>query len=147
MDEEDEIIEELIETCNSINFIDIESIKEIKPSFIVINEILEPLNEVEIFFKNPGLKINKTIKNKLQLIAPTNKITNDEDKNLIKDINFFQKTYEESAAESNNTIENIKKYFIELSQSVKSLIDLIEKVKNEYFGYVKQMVNPIIKSF
>ena len=144
MDENDEEIEELIEVCDSINFVDIESTKEIKPTFIVINEILEPLFETEIFFENPELKINKTIKNKLQLIAPNNKITNDEDKNLIKDINFFQKKYEESAAESNKTIENIKKYFIELSQSVKSLIDLIEKVKNEFFETIKQMVNPII---
>ena len=144
MDENDEIIEELIQTCNSINFPDIDSIKEIQPSFIVINEILEPLNEAEIFFENPGLKINKTIKNKLQLIIPNNKITNNEDKNLIKDINFFQQKYEESAGESNKTIENIKKYFIDLSQSIKDLIDLIEKVKDEYFGTVKQMVNPII---
>lgn len=90
--------------------------KKNKAIFIVISEILEPLNETQIFFENPELKINKTIKNKLQLIVPNNKITNDEDKNLIKDINFFQVKYEESAGESNKTIANIKKYFIDLSK-------------------------------
>ena len=143
MDAKDEEIEELIETCDKMDFTEIKSTKEIKPTFEVINEILEPLNETEIFFENPGLKINKTLKYKLQIIVPNNKI-NTEDQNLIKDINFFQKKYEENAVESNKTIDNVKNNFIDLSKSVKSLIELIEKVKNEFFETIKQMVNPII---
>ena len=144
MDENDEKIEELINQCTTENLKDIESAKEIHSNFEVINEILQPLNETEIFFENPGLKINKTIRNKLQIIIPMNKITNNEDLNVLRDIQFFQKCYEENALEGNKTIENIKKCFIDLSQSVKSLIDLIEKVQSEYFKTIQQMVNPII---
>lgn len=144
MDENDEKIEEFVNQCTTENLKDIESAKEICSNFEVINEILQSLNETEIFFENPGLKINKTIRNKLQIIIPLNKITNNEDLNILRDIQFFQKCYEESALEGNKTIENIKKCFIDLSQSVKSLIDLIEKVQKEYFKTIQQMVNPII---
>ena len=144
MDENDEKIEEFVNQCTTENLKDIESTKEICSNFEVINEILQSLNETEIFFENPGLKINKTIRNKLQIIIPLNKITNNEDLNILRDIQFFQKCYEESALEGNKTIENIKKCFIDLSQSVKSLIDLIEKVQKEYFKTIQQMVNPII---
>ena len=144
MDDKDEEIEELIEICDTQMYKSIESAKEIHSNFEVINEILEPLNEANIFFSNPGLKINKTLRYKLQIIVPQNKIINSEEQNLIKDIQYFQKNYEESAIETNNTIDKVKKNFIELSESVKSLTEIIEKVKNEYFVAIKQMVDPII---
>ena len=144
MDDKDEEIEELIEICDTQMYKSIESAKEIHSNFEVINEILEPLNEANIFFSNPGLKINKTLRYKLQIIVPQNKIINSEEQNLIKDIQYFQKNYEESAIETNNTIDKVKKNFIELSESVKSLTEIIEKVKNEYFVTIKQMVDPII---
>ena len=90
------------------------------------------------------MKINKTVRNKLQIVIPQNKFINSEDQNIIKDIKYFQKTYEENADETNSTIEKVKNNFIELGKSVKSLVELIEKVKNEYFDTIKQMVTPII---
>ena len=144
VDKNDEEIEEFIDGCSSKEFKDIESTKVIHSNLLVINEILEPLNEAEIFFENPTLKINKTVRNKLQIVIPQNKFINSEDLNIIKDIKYFQKTYEENADETNKTIEKVKNNFIELGKSVKSLIELIEKVKNEYFNTIKQMVTPII---
>ena len=145
MEDKDEEIEEFINGCNTEEYKKIESAQEFNSNFLVINEILEPLNETDIFFENPSLKINKTIRNKIQIIAPQNKIINQEDLNNIKDIEYIQKIYEENAIKINNTIDGVKSNFIDLSKSIKSLIELIEKVKNEYFSTIKQMINPIIE--
>ena len=145
MEDKDEEIEEFINGCNTEEYKKIESVQEFNSNFLVINEILEPLNETDIFFENPSLKINKTIRNKIQIIAPQNKIINQEDLNNIKDIEYIQKIYEENAIKINNTIDGVKNNFIDLSKSIKSLIELIEKVKNEYFSTIKQMINPIIE--
>lgn len=145
MEDKDEEIEEFINGCSTEEYKDVESAKEINSNFLVINEILEPLNETDIFFENPSLKINKTMRNKLQIIIPQNKITKAKDVNNIKDIEYFQKIYEENAIEINNTIDKVKINFIDLSKSVKSLIELIEKVKNGYFDAIKQMITPIIE--
>ena len=122
----------------------VKSAKEIYTGLEVLREIIEPLNETTIFFENPGLKITKTIKTKLQIIPFTHKLKNKEDDNLIKDIKCFQNIYEENAVESNKTIDNVKNNFINLSESVSNLVHLFEKVQKDFFNTVESMINPII---
>ena len=138
----DKFEEDFIESINKEEFKDIESSKDIL-NFEDVNEILEDLNEVKIFFENPNLKINKTIRNKLQFITHQKELIK-EDENLIKDVKLFQKIYEENAEETNKEIDIIKNNFIELSKSIEKIINLIEKVKFEFYSSVKQMMNPII---
>lgn len=141
-EENDRRIEEFCKNLNKQDYKDIQSAKVIHYNFESLNEILEPLNEVKIFFENPELKITKTIKSKLQIIT-LNKQLCKEDSNFIKDIKCIQQGYEESAYEANKRIENIKKNFTELSNSVVSLIDAIEKTKAEYFETIVDMINPM----
>lgn len=141
-EENDRRIEEFCKNLNKQDYKDIQSAKVIHYNFESLNEILEPLNEAKIFFENPELKITKTIKSKLQIIT-LNKQLGKEDSNFIKDIKCIQQGYEESAYEANKRIENIKKNFTELSNSVVSLIDAIEKTKAEYFETIVDMINPM----
>ena len=94
----DKFEEDFIESINKEEFKDIESSKDIL-NFEEVNEILEDLNEVKIFFENPNLKINKTIRNKLQFITHQKELIK-EDEKLIKDVKLFQKIYEENAEEN-----------------------------------------------
>ena len=57
--------------------------KEIFSNFEAMNEILEPLNKTKIFYENPGLKITKTLRSKIQIITPYKELNKD-DQNLIK---------------------------------------------------------------
>ena len=149
-EDSDEQIQNFFESITTKEFKEIRSPKEIYSNLELIQEILAPLNEAKIFFENPSLKINKTIKKNLQIITPQKKFENLEDENLIKDIKYFQKIYEGNALETNNTIDKVKQNYIELSKSVSSLINLFEKIKDDFFDTVKSMVSPItleIKKF
>ena len=141
-EENDRRIEEFCKNLNKQDYKDIQSAKVIHYNFESLNEILELLNEAILFFEIPELKITKTIKSKLQIIT-LNKKLGKEDSNFIKDIKCIQQGYEESAYEANKRIENIKKNFTELSNSVVSLIDAIEKTKAEYFETIVDMINPM----
>ena len=145
-DELDEEIDFFIESLNLEEFKSILSASEISNNFETLNEILEPLKDIENEFQNPSLKINKEIRKKIQVIIPKKKL-NDEDANLIKDIKIFQNGYENNAKKSNNTIDNIKKDFQNLSNSVSELIKLIETIKKTYFGQAKQLMTPITEKF
>ena len=146
--EEDEEIEEEIDfffsTLSKDDFKNIFSAKEIKSNFESMNEILEPLRDTENEFQNPSLKITKSIRNKVQIIVP-NKELDEQNLNLIKDILNFQKGYEKNAEESNKTIEQVKKSFKDLSESVTKLIKLIEDIRKKYFEHIKEMMSPFIK--
>ena len=141
---DDELIDNFMQKVDKEEFKKVKSTKEIYTGLEVLREIIEPLNETKIFFENPGLKINKTIKTKLQIIPITHKLKYKEDDNLIKDIKCFQNIYEENAVESNKTIDNVKNNFINLSESVSNLVHLFEKVQNDFFNTVESMINPII---
>ena len=108
-----------------------------------MNEILAPLNETKIFFENPELKIHKTLRTKLQIITPNIKLEKEDD-NLIKDLKCYQIGHEDSANEVINLVKNVKNHYSELSNSVKSLIDAVEKTKVEYYYTLKDMINPLI---
>ena len=142
-EDNDEQIENFFDSITTQEFKEIRSPKEIYSNLELIQEILAPLNEAKIFFENPSLKINKTLKNNLQIITRQKIFENLEDENLIKDIQYFQKIYEGNALETNKTIEKVKQNYIELSKSVSSLIDLFEKVKNDFFNTIKSMISPI----
>ena len=141
-EENDYKIEEFCKTLNSQDYSNIESARDIRSNFESLNEIIEPLNETKIYFENPELKINKTFRSKLQIITP-NKTLEKEDENLIKDIKCFQTGYEDSANEVINLVENVKKNVYELSGSVKSLIDAVEKTKIEYYDTLQEMITPL----
>ena len=125
-EDSDEQIQNFFESITTKEFKEIRSPKEIYSNLELIQEILALLNEAKIFFENPSLKINKTIKKNLQIITPQKKFENLEDENLIKDIKYFQKIYEENALETNNKIDKVKQNYIELSKSVPSLINLFD---------------------
>ena len=72
---------------------------------------------------------------------------NDEESNLIKDIQIFQKGYENNALRVNSTIDNIKNSFKNLSNSVSELIQLIENIKKIYYEHAKQLMTPIIEKY
>ena len=142
-EDNDEELDKFFETCSTEDFQQIKAAKEIYSNFEVMNEILGALNENKIFFESPELKINNPIRSKIQLIIPDKDLIN-EDLNYIKDLKVFQKGYEENAGETIKTIDNIKKNFSDLSGSITSIIDVIEKIKNEYFVSVRDMMKPII---
>jgi hypothetical protein len=146
MEEKDDdlIIDNYFQSANKEEFKKVKSIKELYANLEMLKAILEPLNEAKIFLENPGLKITKTIKSKVQIVTIKNKLKYKEDSNLIKDIKCFRKVYEENAIESNKTIDNAKNNFINLSNSISNLIDLFEKVKNNFFNAVESMTNPIL---
>ena len=143
-DENEEKIDKYVELTDKEEFKKVKSTKEIYSNLKLLNEIIEPLNETKIFFENPGLKIKKTVKSKIQVITYKEKLKYKEDDNLIRDIQAYQSIYEENAVESNKAIDKIKNNFINLSKSVSNLIDLFEKVKNDFFNVVESMTNPIL---
>ena len=136
-------IEKFCEDFNKDEYQNILAGKEILSNFEAMNEILEPLNKTKIFYENPGLKITKTLRSKIQIITPYKELNKD-DQNLIKDIKRFQEGYEDYAAETIKTIENVKLNYFELSNSVKKLIDAIEITKTEYYDTMKDMMTPLM---
>ena len=145
-EEIEEDIESFIDTLNAEEFKALLSAPEIRDNFETMNEILEELRDTENEFQNPSLKINKTVKSKLQIITPAKEL-NKENSNLIKDILRFQKGYEENADITNKTIEKVKESFKELSESVTSLITLIENIKSQYYKHAEEMITPIKKVY
>ena len=143
-EEIEEEIEIFLETLNKDDFKNLLSASEIKFNFETMNEILDPLRDLENEFQNPSLKIAKTVRKNIQIITPKKEL-NEENSNLIKDILHFRKGYEANAIEANNTIEKVKENFKELSDSVTQLIKLIEEVKNKYFEHAKEMMTPFTK--
>ena len=143
-EEVDEEIEILFKTLSKDEFNKITSASIIRDNFETMNEILEPLRDTENELQNPSLKITKTIRSKIQIITPNKKL-DQENSNYIKDILKFQKGYEKNAEESNKTIEQVKESFKNLSDSVTDLIELIEKIKTNYFEHAKEMMSPFIK--
>lgn len=142
----EEEIDNFLETLNSEEFQNILSASTITENFETLDEIIEPLKDMENELQNPSLKINKEIRRKIQVIIPKKKL-NDEDSNLIKDIQLFQKGYENNAIQTNSTIDNIKNSFKSLSNSVSELIKLIEKIKQKYYEHAKQLMMPITEKY
>jgi hypothetical protein len=70
----DEAIEERIdyflETLNTEEFENLLSASTISENFETLNEIIEPLKDMENELQNPSLKINKEIRKKIQVIIP-----------------------------------------------------------------------------
>ena len=149
-DEIDDSIEEnidiFLDSLNSEDFQNVVSANSISENFETLNEIIEPLKDLENELQNPSLKINKEIRRKIQVIIPKNKL-NDEDSNLIKDIKIFQKGYENNSIKINSTIDNIKNSFKNLSKSVSELLKLIENIKKKYYEQAKQLMSPITDKF
>ena len=142
----DDEIDEFLESLNIDEFKSVLSASIISDNFETLNEILEPLKDTENEFQNPSLKINKEIRKKIQVIIPKKKL-NDEESNLIKDIKIFQNGYENNAQKSNSTIDNIKKSFQGLSNSVTELIKLIETIRKTYYEQAKQLMKPITEKY
>ena len=138
----DLIIDEFLDNLNQEEFEAIQSAKEINSNFLVLNEVLEPMNETKIIFENPELKIDKKIRNKVLVVIPI-RANNTEDDNFLKDIRLYQKIYEMDAKKSNELVESIKENFIMLSFSIKALINTVEKSKSEYFETIKLMMSPM----
>ena len=67
----DEAIEERIdyflETLNTEEFENLLSASTISENFETLNEIIEPLKDMENELQNPSLKINKEIRKKIQV--------------------------------------------------------------------------------
>ena len=149
-DEIDDSIEEnidiFLDSLNSEDFQNVVSANSISENFETLNEIIEPLKDLENELQNPSLKINKEIRRKIQVIIPKNKL-NDEDSNLIKDIKIFQKGYENNSIKINSTIDNIKNSFKNLSKYVSELLKLIENIKKRYYEQAKQLMSPITDKF
>lgn len=87
-DEVDRLIDEFLGKMNLEEFQAIQSAKEIDSNFSVLNDALEPMNETQIIFENPELKINKKIRNKVLVVIPV-KANNPEDNNFLKDIKLY----------------------------------------------------------
>ena len=142
----DENIDIFLETLNSDELNSMLTSSIVIQNFETLNEIIEPLKDAENELQNPSLKINKEIRRKIQVIIPKKKLI-DEESNLIKDIQIFQKGYENNALRVNSTIDNIKNSFKNLSNSVSELIQLIENIKKIYYEHAKQLMTPIIEKY
>ena len=74
----DEAIEERIdyflETLNTEEFENLLSASTISENFETLNEIIEPLKDMENELQNPSLKINKEIRKKIQVIKYFKKV-------------------------------------------------------------------------
>ena len=133
MEIDDELkIDKFLEKLNSEEFQSIESRKEILPQFIALDDILDAMNEIQILFENPDLKINKQLRNKISIAIPV-KSNNEDDEILLKEIKSYKNKYEMDAKKFNEFIDNIKNNFIILSGSIEYLIKSVEKSKVEYF--------------
>ena len=142
----DENIDIFLETLNSDELNSMLTSSIVIQNFETLNEIIEPLKDAENELQNPSLKINKEIRRKIQVIIHKKKLI-DEESNLIKDIQIFQKGYENNALRVNSTIDNIKNSFKNLSNSVSELIQLIENIKKIYYEHAKQLMTPIIEKY
>ena len=60
-DDEDEKIEEFLNSLNREEFESVLTSKVISANFNALNSVLEPMNETKIIFENPELKINKIL--------------------------------------------------------------------------------------
>ena len=139
---EDAKIDKFLDKLNLEEFQSIESSKEIPPQFIALDNILDPMNEFQIFLENPDLKITKQLRNKISIAIPV-KLNNEEDEIFLKGIKSYKNIYEMDAKKINEFVDNIKENFILLNSSIKSLIKSVEKSKNEYFETIKLMISPM----
>jgi len=143
MEIDDELkIDKFLEKLNSEEFQSIESRKEILPQFIALDDILDAMNEIQILFENPDLKINKQLRNKISIAIPV-KSNNEDDEILLKEIKSYKNKYEMDAKKFNEFIDNIKNNFTILSGSIEYLIKSVEKSKVEYFETIKLMISPM----
>ena len=143
MEIDDELkIDKFLEKLNSEEFQSIESRKEILPQFIALDDILDAMNEIQILFENPDLKINKQLRNKISIAIPV-KSNNEDDEILLKEIKSYKNKYEMDAKKFNEFIDNTKNNFIILSGSIEYLIKSVEKSKVEYFETIKLMISPM----
>ena len=140
--DEDAKIDKFLDKLNLEEFQSIESSKEIPPQFIALDNILDPMNEFQIFLENPDLKIIKQLRNKISIAIPV-KLNNEEDEIFLKGIKSYKYIYEMDAKKINEFVNNIKGNFILLNSSIKSLIKSVEKSKNEYFETIKLMMSPM----
>ena len=140
--DEDAKIDKFLDKLNLEEFQSIESSKEIPPQFIALDNILDPMNEFQIFLENPDLKIIKQLRNKISIAIPV-KLNNEEDEIFLKGIKSYKNIYEMDAKKINEFVDNIKENFILLNSSIKSLIKSVEKSKNEYFETIKLMMSPM----
>ena len=141
--DEDAKIDKFLDKLNLEEFQSIESSKEIPPQFIALDNILDPMNEFQIFLENPDLKIIKQLRNKISIAIPV-KLNNEEKEIFLKGIKSYKNIYEMDAKKINEFVDNIKGNFILLNSSIKSLIKSVEKSKNEYFETIKLMMSPMI---
>ena len=140
--DEDAKIDKFLDKLDLEEFQSIESSKEIPPQFIALDNILDPMNEFQIFLENPDLKIIKQLRNKISIAIPV-KLNNEEDEIFLKGIKSYKNIYEMDAKKINEFVDNIKGNFILLNSSIKSLIKSVEKSKNEYFETIKLMMSPM----
>ena len=140
--DEDAKIDKFLDKLNLEEFQSIESSKEIPPQFIALDNILDPMNEFQIFLENPDLKIIKQLRNKISIAIPV-KLNNEENEIFLKGIKSYKNIYEMDAKKINEFVDNIKENFILLNSSIKSLIKSVEKSKNEYFETIKLMMSPM----
>jgi len=143
MEEDDDVkIDEFLDQLNLEEFQAVKSGKEIGSNFSALNEVLEPMNETQLLFENPELKIDKKIRNKVLVVIPM-KAPNPEDDNFLKDIKLYKTIYELDAKKSNELVENVKENFTNLSGSVRALNNSVEKSKKDYFETIKLMMSPM----
>ena len=141
-DDDDVKIDEFLDQLNLEEFQAVKSGKEIGSNFSALNEVLEPMNETQLLFENPELKIDKKIRNKVLVVIPM-KAPNPEDDNFLKDIKLYKTIYELDAKKSNELVENVKENFTNLSGSVRALNNSVEKSKKDYFETIKLMMSPM----
>ena len=141
-DDDDVKIDEFLDQLNLEEFQAVKSGKEIGSNFSALNEVLEPMNETQLIFENPELKIDEKIRNRVLVVIPM-KANNPEDDNFLKDIKLYKTIYELDAKKSNELVENVKENFKNLSGNVQALINSVEKSKKDYFETIKQMMSPM----
>ena len=131
-DDDDVKIDEFLDQLNLEEFQAVKSGKEIGSNFSALNEVLEPMNETQLIFENPELKIDEKIRNRVLVVIPM-KANNPEDDNFLKDIKLYKTIYELDAKKSNELVENVKENFKNLSGNVQALINSVEKSKKDYY--------------
>ena len=140
--DDDTKIDEFLDKLNKEEYQSTESVKEISPQFSSLDDILDPMNEIQILFENPDLKFTNKIRNKISIVIPV-KSNNEEDEKFLKGIKLYKNIYEMNAQKINQLIDNIKENFVILGGSIRSLIKSVEKSKMEYFETIKLMLTPM----
>lgn len=140
--DDDTKIDEFLDKLNKEEYQSTESVKEISHQFSSLDDILDPMNEIQILFENPDLKFTNKIRNKISIVIPV-KLNNEEDEKFLKGIKSYKNIYEMNARKINQLIDHIKENFVILGGSIKSLIKSVEKSKMEYFETIKLMLIPI----